>query len=118
MSSQYQPRPQTYRPSTECVLIESSIRDSYNPSSIPIYQTATFKQTSANPSGEFDYSRSENPTRSHLESHLAKLLRANSAFALSSGMSALDVILRLVKCGEEVIAGDDLYGGTAGLSIL
>ncbi|TPX48097.1 cystathionine beta-lyase [Synchytrium endobioticum] len=102
-----------YRPATECVFIENTgVRDSYNASSIPIYMTATFKQSSSSGMGEYDYSRSGNPTRTHLESHLAKLMAAKRAFAITSGMSALDVISRLVKAGEEIIAGDDLYGGT------
>ncbi|KAI9099763.1 cystathionine beta-lyase [Phlyctochytrium arcticum] len=88
------------------------MRDPYNSSSVPIYQTATFKQTSANEMGEYDYSRSGNPTRTHLESHLAKLMGATRAFAVTSGMGALDTICRLVNSGEEVVTGDDLYGGT------
>ena len=51
-------------------------------------------------------------TRRHLEHHLAKISSARHAFAVSSGMAALDVITRLLKTGDEVIAGDDLYGGT------
>jgi cystathionine beta-lyase/cystathionine gamma-synthase len=46
------------------------------------------------------------------EHHIAKISTAGHAFAVSSGMAALDVILRLLKPGDEVIAGDDLYGGT------
>ncbi|KAJ3289554.1 cystathionine beta-lyase [Borealophlyctis nickersoniae] len=103
-----------YRPATECVYVEplGGIRDPYNAASVPIYQTATFKQHSASDMGEYDYTRSGNPTRSHLELHLAKLMSAKRALAVSSGMGALDVITRLVKSGDEVIAGDDLYGGT------
>ncbi|KNC97054.1 cystathionine beta-lyase [Spizellomyces punctatus DAOM BR117] len=103
-----------YRAATECVFVEpeSGIRDVYNASSVPIYQTATFKQSAASEMGEYDYTRSGNPTRTHLEAHLAKLMSAKRAFAVSSGMSALDVICRLVNSGEEIIAGDDLYGGT------
>jgi len=91
---------------------ERSVRDLYNAASMPIYQTATFKQTSTTQMGEFDYTRSGNPTRTHLENHLAKIMSAKRAFVVSSGMSALDVISRLVKAGEEIIAGDDIYGGT------
>ncbi|KAG9287949.1 hypothetical protein G9A89_017544 [Geosiphon pyriformis] len=105
-----------YRTATELVHIDngdnSSVRDPYNATSVPIYQTATFRQTSATETGDFDYTRSGNPTRSVLESHLAKIMSAKRAFAVSSGMSAFDVIARLVKSGEEIIAGDDLYGGT------
>ena len=46
-----------------------------------------------------------------IENHLAKIMSAKRAFAVNSGMTALDVITRLVKAGEEVIAGNDLYGG-------
>lgn len=45
------------------------------------------------------------------ENHVAKIMSAKRAFAVSTGMSALDVIVRLVRTGEEIIAGDDLYGG-------
>jgi cystathionine beta-lyase len=114
-----------YRLATEIVHLDSAQHQSqsqqenqhqtnrhYNASSMPIYQTATFFQQSANGSQEYDYSRSGNPTRSHVEHHLAKLMRASSAFAVSSGMSALDIILRLLKSGDEVVAGLDIYGGT------
>jgi len=100
-----------YHPSTEIVYIEGNPADPYNPSSVPIYQTATFKQVSATAMGEYDYTRSGNPTRSQLEKHLAKICNANHCYAVSSGMSALDVILRFVKSGQEVIAGNDIYGG-------
>ena len=104
--------PIKYHPATECVFMESHIRDPYHSSSAPVYITATFKQQSASSMGEFDYSRSGNPTRTHLESHLAKLMCASRAFALSSGMTALDIITRLVSGKDEIIAGNDLYGGT------
>ncbi|KAJ3159048.1 cystathionine beta-lyase [Geranomyces michiganensis] len=107
-------QPKKYRPSTDCVFVEpeGGVRDLYNASSVPIYQTATFKQGSADEMGEYDYSRSGNPTRTHVEAHLAKLMGAKRSFVVSSGMSALDIICRLVNSGEEVISGDDLYGGT------
>ncbi|TIC53883.1 cystathionine beta-l [Wallemia mellicola] len=99
-----------YRFSTECVTIDNpnAGKDQYNSSSVPIYQSATFKGMN----GEYDYSRSGNPTRTHLEHHLAKISSAKHAFAVSSGMAALDIIARILKPGDEVIAGDDLYGGT------
>ena len=59
----------TYRPATELVFVdcpEGSGGNHHNASSVPIYQTATFKQTSATQTGEYDYTRSGNPTRSHL----------------------------------------------------
>lgn len=75
-------------------------------------QTATFKQTSNSGGLEYDYTRSGNPTRSHLERHLAKIMSAARTLVVSSGMGALDVITRLLRPGDEVITGDDLYGGT------
>lgn len=62
--------------------------------------------------GEYDYTRSGNPTRTHLERHMAKIMRATRALAVTSGMTAMDVVTRLLRPGDEVIAGDDLYGGT------
>lgn len=121
----FRPR-QPYRFSTLCATVENpSQKDQYGSSSVPIYQTATFKGVN----GQYDYTRSGNPTRSHLgrchlivcslialwyslEHHLAKISSATHAFVVSSGMAALDTILRMLKPGDEVIAGDDLYGGT------
>eukprot|EP00123_Amoebidium_parasiticum_P009116 comp19256_c0_seq1/m.22051 comp19256_c0_seq1/g.22051 ORF comp19256_c0_seq1/g.22051 comp19256_c0_seq1/m.22051 type:complete len:390 (-) comp19256_c0_seq1:637-1806(-) len=100
------------RPATQVVLVETGPNDPYNPASTPIYQTATFKQNSAVSCGEYDYTRSGNPTRTVLETHLAKLMGAHKAYVVSSGMSALDVITRLMRSGDEIIAGTDLYGGT------
>ena len=81
----------------------------------PIYQTATFEQPTATEFGEFDYTRSGNPTRSLLETQLADLEGANHACVFTSGMAALTALTRIVKSGEEIIAGDDLYGGTVRL---
>lgn len=107
------PRPgRQYNIATQLVYSEGN--DQYNASSVPIYQSATFKQTSATGgvSNEYDYTRSGNPTRTHLEKHLAKIMRAKRALVVSSGMGALDVITRQLRPGDEVVTGDDLYGGT------
>ncbi|RKF60760.1 Cystathionine beta-lyase [Erysiphe neolycopersici] len=104
------PHTRKYAFATE--LLFSDNRDQYGASSMPIYQSATFKQTLANGSSEYDYTRSGNPTRTQLESHLAKLMKASRTLAVSSGMGALDVITRMLHPGDEVITGDDLYGGT------
>ncbi|KAJ6570174.1 Cys/Met metabolism PLP-dependent enzyme-domain-containing protein [Mycena vulgaris] len=98
-----------YRFSTLCATVENpDQKDQYGSSSVPIYQSATFKGVG----NVYDYSRSGNPTRSHLEHHIAKISSAEHALTVSSGMAALDVILRILKPGDEIIAGDDLYGGT------
>jgi cystathionine beta-lyase len=81
----------------------------------PIYQTATFEQPTATEFGEYDYTRSGNPTRALLEEQLADLEGGSHACAFASGMAALTALTRIVKPGEEIIAGDDLYGGTVRL---
>lgn len=96
--------------STQCVNFEPN--DRYNAMSPPIYQTATFLQESAEGFGEFDYSRSGNPTRSLVEQKLAQLEHGKYAAAFSSGMAAIASLLRLLDAGDEVIAGEELYGGT------
>ncbi|MBI4852775.1 MAG: aminotransferase class V-fold PLP-dependent enzyme [Acidobacteria bacterium] len=103
---------------TCCVHINlenTSYNDLYNPSVPPIYQTATFRQTSATKFGAYDYSRTANPTRTLLEEQLAQLEGGSYASAFSSGMAALTALTRLVKPGEEIIASNDLYGGTVRL---
>ncbi|KAK0926887.1 cystathionine beta-lyase [Friedmanniomyces endolithicus] len=96
-----------YALATELVYTDSG--DQYNASSVPIYQSATFK---GGPGQEYDYTRSGNPTRTALERHMAKIMNANRALVVSSGMGACDVITRILKPGDEVVTGDDLYGGT------
>jgi cystathionine beta-lyase len=81
----------------------------------PIYQTATFQQASAVEFGEYDYSRSGNPTRTILEEQLADLEGGAHASAFASGMAAITALTRLLDNGDEIIAGDDLYGGTVRL---
>lgn len=93
-------------------LLYTDSKDQYGASSMPIYQSATFKQTLAGGGQEYDYTRSGNPTRTHLERHLAKIMNASRALTVGSGMGALDVITRILRPGDEVITGDDLYGGT------
>ncbi|KAL7225416.1 hypothetical protein ACSBR1_020733 [Camellia fascicularis] len=86
--------------------------DPYDALSTPLYQTATFKQPSAIENGPYDYTRSGNPTRDALESLLAKLDKADRAFCFTSGMAALAAVAHLVGTGEEIVAGDDIYGGS------
>ena len=80
----------------------------------PVYQTSTFVQTSPgkplNP--DYEYSRAANPTRSALENGLASIENGVRGLAFSSGLAATDCVLRSFKAGDEIIAMDDLYGGT------
>ena len=78
----------------------------------PIYQTSTYAQTGINEHKGYDYARSDNPTRSALQAALAVLEGGRFGLAFSSGMAAIDTLLRLVRPGERVICGNDLYGGT------
>ena len=78
----------------------------------PIYQTSTFAQVDVAQHKGFEYARTDNPTRSALQKALAALEGGQFALAFASGMAAIDTLLRLVKPGDQVVAGDDLYGGT------
>ena len=99
---------------TRCVRLETN-GDPYGAISPPIYQTATFRQPNADEFGEYDYTRSGNPTRALLERQLAALEDAEHACAFASGMAAITALTRLVSSGDEIIAGNDLYGGTVRL---
>lgn len=99
-----------YKIETELVFSKST--DQHNASVPPLYQSATFKQDSLLNMGEYDYTRSGNPTRTFLQNKMAAIMKASQTFAVTSGMGCLDVIVRLLHPGDEVIAGDDLYGGT------
>lgn len=78
----------------------------------PIYQTSTFAFKGVNQPGEFDYSRSGNPTRKTLERCLAELEGGTHGFAFATGMAAEAAVLELFAPGEHLIVHDDLYGGT------
>ncbi|GAA4913500.1 cystathionine gamma-synthase [Mucilaginibacter defluvii] len=78
----------------------------------PIYQTSTYWQASPGDNKGFEYSRGTNPTRKALEDCLAALENAKYGLAFSSGMGATDAVMKLLQPGDEVITGDDLYGGS------
>jgi cystathionine beta-lyase len=86
--------------------------DPFRPVATPIYQTATFEQEHADQFGRYDYSRSGNPTRTVLEEQLSQLENAHRAFAFASGLAAISSVTRLLSPGDEILACDDLYGGT------
>lgn len=89
--------------------------DPFHPMSTPIYQTATFEQQNIDSRGEYDYSRSGNPTRHVFEEHLASLENGTRGFCFSSGMAAIANVARLLRTGDEILADNDLYGGTCRL---
>lgn len=79
----------------------------------PIYQTATYAQPSPGTFiGEFDYSRSANPTRTALEANLASLEGGRHGLCFGSGCAAMDCVLHQLKPGDHIILCDDVYGGT------
>jgi cystathionine gamma-lyase len=78
----------------------------------PIYQTSTYVQESPGNHKGYAYARGKNPTRSALEKNIAALENAKYGLCFSSGMGASDAVIKLLLPGDEVIAGDDLYGGT------
>jgi len=78
----------------------------------PIFQTSTYVQKAPGDHHGFEYARTKNPTRSVLENNLAALENGNFGIAFSSGMAATDAIMKTLSPGDEVIATNDLYGGT------
>jgi cystathionine gamma-lyase len=78
----------------------------------PIYQTSTYAQASPGEHKGYEYSRTQNPTRHALERSIASLENAKYGLAFSSGLSAIDAIMKLFKSGDEIISTNDLYGGS------
>jgi len=78
----------------------------------PIYQTSTYAQEAPGVHKGYEYARTQNPTRHALEQNLAALENGTEAFCFGSGMSAMDAVLRMLNPGDEVIATNDLYGGS------
>ena len=80
---------------------------------VPIYQNSTYRQRApAEPIDGYEYARTKNPTRLALERNLASLEGGNHGLCFSSGLAATNNVMNLLKSGDHVVAGDDLYGGT------
>lgn len=78
----------------------------------PIFQTSTYVQDAPGDHKGFEYGRTQNPTRSVLEANLAALENGTHGICFSSGMAAMDAILKLLDPGDEIISTNDLYGGS------
>ncbi len=78
----------------------------------PIYQTSTYVQEAPGVNKGFEYARSQNPTRFALEEAFALIEKGKFALAFSSGVAATDAVIKLLEPGDEVICGNDMYGGT------
>jgi len=79
---------------------------------VPIYQTSTFVQEEIGKHKGYEYARTSNPTRAALEKNLAALEGGRHAFAFASGMAAINALMTLLKAGDHVVAGHNLYGGS------
>lgn len=78
----------------------------------PIFQTSTYVQESPGVNKGYGYARGKNPTREALQKNIAALENGKHCVCFSSGMGAIDAVIRMLKPGDEVITGDDLYGGS------
>ncbi len=99
---------------TKCLHLEEeegSIKH-YGSISYPIYQTATYAHPAVGQSTGFDYSRLQNPTREHLEKVVASLENGTDAFALTTGMAAITLMMELFSPGDHLVVDADLYGGS------
>lgn len=78
----------------------------------PIYQTSTYVQTAPGDHKGYEYARTQNPTRTALQNALAAIENGKYALCFGSGMAATDAVIKLLNPGDEVIAANDMYGGT------
>ncbi|MDE5737901.1 MAG: PLP-dependent transferase, partial [Oscillospiraceae bacterium] len=99
---------------TKCLHLEEDEGKNthYGAISYPIYQTATYAHLGVGKSTGFDYSRLQNPTKEHLEKIVASLENGISAFAFSSGMAGIALLMEIFKPNDHIIADSDLYGGS------
>lgn len=99
---------------TRCLHLEETEGklEHYGAISYPIYQTATYEHPEAGQSTGYDYSRLQNPTREHLEKMIAGLESGIDAFALSTGMAAITLLMELFRPRDHLIVEADLYGGS------
>ncbi|WP_297630469.1 PLP-dependent aspartate aminotransferase family protein [uncultured Clostridium sp.] len=79
---------------------------------VPIYQTSTYKQYGIGERGDYEYSRSGNPTREALEKLIADLEEGEKGFAFASGLAAITAVLSMFRSGDKILINNNLYGGT------
>ena len=96
------------------IVRSSSIPDPTTGSVVPpIHQTATYVLDKVGKDKGFDYTRASNPTRALLEKHLADIEGADYGISFSSGMAAVDSVMKLFKSGDHIVCSDDVYGGVS-----
>jgi cystathionine beta-lyase/cystathionine gamma-synthase len=98
--------------STDCIHAGQEPEAQTGAVTIPIYQTSTYVQPELGRHKGYEYARTKNPTRSALEANLAALERGKYGHCFASGMSATDTVFRMLKSGDHVIAGENMYGGS------
>ncbi len=98
--------------STECIHAGQEPDPTTGAVTIPIYQTSTYVQPELGRHKGYEYARTQNPTRAALEANLATLERGKNGHCFASGMSAIDTTFRLLKSGDHVVAGENMYGGS------
>src|SRR5918997_2680410 len=79
---------------------------------MPIYQTSTYVQQGLGKHRGYEYARTQNPTREALERNVASLEGGIHGFAFGSGLAALDAVLKLLKAGDHLVCGENVYGGS------
>lgn len=98
--------------STDCIHAGQEPEPVTGAVTYPIFQTSTYVQPELGQHKGYEYARTKNPTRSVLEANIAALEGGHAAHCFASGMAATDTLIRLLKSGDHVIAGANMYGGT------
>lgn len=98
--------------STDCIHAGQEPEPQTGAVTVPIFQTSTYVQPELGRHKGYEYARTKNPTRSALEANLAALERGKYGHCFASGMSATDTVFRLLKSGDHVVAGENMYGGS------
>jgi cystathionine gamma-lyase/cystathionine beta-lyase/cystathionine gamma-lyase/homocysteine desulfhydrase len=103
--------------STDCIHAGQHPEEQTGAVTVPIFQTSTYVQPELGRNKGYEYARTKNPTRSALEANLAALEGGKYGHCFASGMSATDTVFRMLKSGDHVVAGENLYGGSYRLFI-
>ncbi len=98
--------------STECIHAGQEPEPVTGAVTYPIFATSTYVQPRLGEHKGYEYARTKNPTRSVLEANLAALERGKHGHCFASGMSAIDVVFRMLQSGDHVVAGENMYGGS------
>jgi cystathionine gamma-lyase len=98
--------------STDCIHAGQEPEPVTGAVTYPIFQTSTYVQPELGRNKGYEYARTKNPTRGVLEAALAALERGKHGHCFASGMSAIDVVFRMLQSGDHVIAGENMYGGS------